>query len=240
MKEHQGERGESLHPKGVIAASVARLGAMEDNLPLRGIYHFTCTGPREECRAEYVRLRDRNRRLENLPLIGNFISRFLGESKRLMETMLEPKWSDQVVPAPNTVVTVGKNDLLDKYLAGSSYTAAFFLGLISSTSYSAIAAGDTMGSHAGWLEAGIANTPTYSQATRPAPSWASASAGSKATASAVAFSITGTGTVKGGFLTTNSTKDGTTGILFSAGLFTGGDKAVGNGDTINSTYTLSV
>jgi hypothetical protein len=146
-------------------------------------------------------------------------------------------WEDDI---DNLVTTAGKNDALDKYLAGSAYTAAWYMGLISSTSYTAVAAGDTMASHSGWLEAGIANTPTYSQSTRPAPSWSSASGGSKATSAAVAFSITGTGTIKGCFLTTVSTKDGTTGILYSAGLFSGGDKTVGNGDSLSVTYTASL
>jgi hypothetical protein len=141
---------------------------------------------------------------------------------------------------PNTVTTVGKNYLLDNGMAGSSFTAAFYLGLISSVSYSAISAADTMASHAGWTEAGIANAPTYSQSTRPAAAWSSASAGAKALSAALAFSITSTGTLKGAFLTTVSTKDGTTGTLFSAGLFTGGDKVVANADTVNVSYSLSV
>jgi hypothetical protein len=52
------------------------------------------------------------------------------------------------------------------------------------------------------------------------------------------FVITGGGgTVAGAFLTTVAT--GTSGILFSEGDFTGGDKIVASGDTINVTYTFN-
>lgn len=147
------------------------------------------------------------------------------------------KWE---APIDNLVTTQGKNYALDAFLAGSNFTASPFIGLISSTSYSAVAAADTAASHAGWLEAGGANTPAYSQATRPAAVFSTASAGSKATSSAVVFSITSTGTVKGCFLSTSSAKDGTAGVLYSAGLFSAGDKAVSNGDTLSVTYTASL
>lgn len=139
------------------------------------------------------------------------------------------KWSDQI---KNLVVTVGKNDLLDKYFAGSAYTAAWYLGLINSGG--TYAAADTMSSHAGWTE----NTG-YSAATRPAPAWSAAASGSKST-TATAFSINASGTIGGAFLTSNSTKSGTTGILYSAGNFTGGNRTVASGDTLNVTYTASV
>lgn len=147
------------------------------------------------------------------------------------------KWEDTF---DNMVLTAGKNDMLDKYLAGSSYTAAFYLGLIAATSYSAIAAGDTMASHAGWLEAGGATAPAYSESARRTAAWASAAAGAKSLSAPLTFNFTSGGTVKGCFLATNATKDGTSGICFSAGLFTGGDKTVSNGESIDVSYSLGL
>lgn len=146
------------------------------------------------------------------------------------------KWRETI---HNTVMTAGKNDLLDKYFAGSAYTAAWYIGLISSVSYSAIAAADTMASHAGWTEAGPTNAPNYDEAARQAISWSAASSASKAASAACTFTIAESGTVKGAFVTTGSAKDGTTGILYSAALFSG-DRTVADGDTINVTPTMSV
>ena len=150
------------------------------------------------------------------------------------------KWADTI---NNLVVTVGKNLALDTYLAGSAYTVTGpFMGLISSVSFTAIVAGDTMASHGGWLEAGNANAPTYG-APRKTVTWNAASAGSKL-ANGVAFAMSGAGTVKGCFIVFGSgavsTIDNTGGTLYSAGLFTQGDKTVGNGDTLNVTYTASL
>lgn len=150
------------------------------------------------------------------------------------------KWRDEF---PNTVTTVGKNLLLDTLLSGSGYSVTGpYMGLISSASWSAIAAGDTMSSHAGWLEAGGANAPTYS-GSRKTVAFNSASSGSKAASAAASFAITGSGTVKGGFLVLGSgasaTVENTGGTLYSAGLFSGGDRAVVNADTLNVSYAAS-
>jgi hypothetical protein len=151
------------------------------------------------------------------------------------------KWRDTI---ENIVVTVGKNLALDTFLAGSAYTVVGpFMGLISSTSWSAVSAGDTMASHAGWLEAGGANTPTYT-GTRKTAAWSAATAGAKALSASLSFAITGTGTVKGAFVVYGSgavnTVDNTAGTLWSAGTFSSGDKAVVNGDTINVAYSASL
>jgi hypothetical protein len=146
------------------------------------------------------------------------------------------KWTDAI---ENLVVTVGKNDLLDKYFAGSAYNAAWYMGLVDNASFTAYAAGDTLASHTGWLE-----NLGYTSATRPSVSWTpAASAGSK-TASVVAFAINTTSTILGALMTGLATKGTTTnggvGILYSAGTFTGGARAVISGDTLNVTYTASV
>jgi len=148
------------------------------------------------------------------------------------------RWSETI---ENLVVNVGKIDLLDKYFSGTTYTAAWYLGLVDGASAPTYNAADTMSSHAGWTESVV-----YSNATRPAPSWGSATAagggpssagtGSKVT-TATAFNINGTATIAGAFLTTGSAKSGTTGTLYSAGSFTGGSRAVISGDTLNVTYT---
>lgn len=145
---------------------------------------------------------------------------------------------------PNTVVTVGKNAMLDAALAGSAYTVTGpFMGLISNTSFTAISAADTMASHAGWLEAGNANAPQYS-GTRKTCVWSAASAGAKALSAALSFAITSNGTIVGAFINYGSGAtnviDATTGTLFSAGPFTGGNRAVLIGDTVNVSYSVSL
>jgi hypothetical protein len=153
----------------------------------------------------------------------------------------ELKWREII---DNVVQIVGKNLALDTFLAGSAYTVTGpYMGLISSTSYSAVAAGDTMASHAGWLEAGGANAPTYS-GNRKTAAWSAAASGSKALSAALSFAITSSGTIKGAFLVYGSgasaTKDNTGGTLWSAGTFSTGDKTVANGDTLNVNYSTSL
>jgi len=143
---------------------------------------------------------------------------------------------------PNLITTVGKNLQLDTLLAGSSYTVVGpYMGLISSTSFSTIVIADTMASHAGWLEAGTTNAPTY--AARIITAWSTASAGAKSLSSAIVFTFTGTGTVQGGFIVTGSgavvTNLNGSGTLYSAGAL-GTPQPVISGNTLSMSYTTTL
>ena len=148
------------------------------------------------------------------------------------------KWSDTF---PNLVVNVGLQDMNAKYFQGSGYTAAWYLGLVQGPgSGTTFAAADTLATHAGWTElvAGTAYTGnrkavTFGTATTADPSVITNSA------SPSSFAMLVNGTVVAGALLTTAAS-GTSGVLFSAGDFTGGDKTVDNGDTLNVTYTFSL
>jgi hypothetical protein len=147
------------------------------------------------------------------------------------------KWSDKI---ENLTTNVGRQDLLSKYFISNAGPGAIVMGL-KGTGTAAYT--DTQASHAGWLEVGGTNAPTYS-GTRKTPAFSTATSANPSvltTSAAVVFSMTGSGTVAGAFINVggSSTIDNTTGVLFSAGDFTAGSKTVTSGDTINVTYSLS-
>ncbi len=156
------------------------------------------------------------------------------------------KWRDTI---ENTVMTEGKNLAFNTIMAGSSFTVTGpYMGLISAVSYSAISAADTGAQIDGtnaWKEAGGSNTPGYT-GNRKTCAWSSASAGAVTLSAALAFAISsGTNVVvKGCFILFGTgalnTKDDAHGTLWSAGLFSSGDKTVSSGDTLNVSYSVSM
>jgi hypothetical protein len=205
---------EKINPGDSTAISVTRGGGNLESVELHGVYNAVCY--------------DKN---------GNV------------------KWNEQF---PNAVTTQGKNALLDRYFGGGSITSGsqggpsantnanrftWYMGLIASNGYSAISTGDTHASHTGWIESGAqgASAPGYSQSTRRKITFAASSSGYKATSNAVVFSISIAGTIKGAFIANSAVKASTnaSAVIYSAGLFTVGDKVVTPGDTLNVTYTAS-
>jgi hypothetical protein len=165
----------------------------------------------------------------------------VGRFQATLERDGEIIWEDEF---HNLVLNAGKANLLDKYFAGSAYTAAWYMGLVDGGSTPTYNAADVSSSHAGWTE-----NVGYSNSTRPSISWnaatgtgggsGSAGAGSKAS-TATSFTINATGTIAGCFLSTLSTKSGTTGTTYSAGSFTAGNRSVLSGDTLSVTWTGTV
>lgn len=229
---------EKANAQSGAVASAIRGSSMIEKAEALGFYVVECIGPRECDREFYIFLRDGIKAAEER-----------GDEKEaarlraeIASIPLEEKWHDTI---QNVVTTEGKNKALDVHLRGQAQITAWYIGIISSVSYSAVAATDVaaqINGTNGWKEAGPTNAPNYSQANRVAATFGTAaSAGAISTSAVSAFSITSSGTVKGCFLASSNVKDGTTGTLYSAGLFTGGDKSgLQNGDTLNVSYTASI
>lgn len=142
------------------------------------------------------------------------------------------RWSDA---APNVVTTVGKNLILDKSLAGSSWsTGTIYMGLKGTGS---VIAGDTMTSHGTWTALNITSA-------RISVALSASSNGTIATSATSDHTITAAGptTVAGVYLVVGgtSTNTDTTGTLLSAGDFSGGSRTVYANDILKCTYSLSI
>jgi hypothetical protein len=147
------------------------------------------------------------------------------------------KWSAE---EQNLVVNQGLQYMCGTALTSVAQITSWYIGLYGAGASNSPSAGDTMSSHTGWTEV----TP-YSNATRPACTFATATTANPSvatnSASPASYTINATSTVGGAFLVSNSTKGGSTGTLFSAADFSSpGDRSVVSGDTLTVTYTLSL
>lgn len=147
------------------------------------------------------------------------------------------KWTDE---SKNLVVNVGLQYMAGVALTSTAQITTWYVGLYGAASTNNPAAGDTMSSHAGWTE-----VTAYSESTRVAATFAAATNANPSvvtnSASKAVFTINGTTTVGGAFLTSGSAKSGTAGTLFSAADFSSpGDRSVVSGDILNVTYTFSL
>jgi len=145
------------------------------------------------------------------------------------------KWEEEF---PNLVVNEGLQYINTQFFKGITYTATWYMGLVTGPGAgNTYLAANTMASHAGWTE-----NVAYTQSARPTMAFGSATLADPSvisTSTPVVFTMNATATIAGAFVTTNNTKSGTTGLLFSVGNFTVGDRSVVSGDTLNVTYTFS-
>ena len=147
------------------------------------------------------------------------------------------KWESK---SKNLVVNVGLADMNTKYFKGTTYTAAWYIGIYGPASTNNPSSSDTMASHAGWTE-----VTAYTNATRPVATFGAATTADPSvianSASPAQFLINASANVGGAFLTSGDLPGGTSGVLFSASDFQApGDRVVQNGDTLNVTYTFSL
>jgi len=152
--------------------------------------------------------------------------------------------------AKNGITNEGKDKALGILFDGVSAIANWYLGLINLTSFSALAAGDTyaqIGGTNGWVAFTTYTDPQNSDSTTTHPEWAPDAPSSQSITNGTVrnYDITTSGTVKGLYVvgggSTPSTKNDNAGggTLWSTALFTGGDVAVSNGETLKVTYTVS-
>jgi hypothetical protein len=139
------------------------------------------------------------------------------------------KWREEV---DNLVVTEGLNALITNTFKTIPGSVTWYVGLKLAGS---VAAGDVMNSHAGWTE-----SSAYSEANRQTLTLGTVASGSvDNSASKATFSINGTATIAGAFVTSNNTKGGTTGTLYGATDFAAA-RSVISGDSLQVTATISV
>lgn len=142
-------------------------------------------------------------------------------------------------PNHNTVFEAARNDVLEVYFRNGTQDTTWFVGLTAGTP--TFGDTDTLASHTaeptGWGE-----FTTFSEGARQALTLAAASSSStNNTGNEAVFTISSDSQTIGGLIiTADSTKGGTTGLLYAGVAFTGGDKSgVDTNDTLTVTVTLS-
>ncbi len=139
---------------------------------------------------------------------------------------------------PNLLPTEALNNALTQIYKASAYTAAWYVGLVDDAGFTAFAAGDTaaqINGLNGWTE-----SVDYDEAVRQTLTLGSVSAGSvDNSASLSTFTINATITLRGGFICTDSTKAGTSGVLGGEAAFNEGTQNLVAGNVITVGVTLT-
>jgi len=140
-----------------------------------------------------------------------------------------PIWNARV---NNGITDLGIQYLLDTGFRGVANIDPWYAGLIDGTGFSGVNPGDTMASHSGWTE--LIN---YSETNRPTFNFPAAAG--RAITDEVSFTINAASqTIQGIFVTSDNTKSGVTGTLWSTAEFPQ-PPILNNGNVLTANYTLS-
>jgi hypothetical protein len=173
------------------------------------------------------------------------VPKFKYDFQHIRDGQVIDEWS-----AENIVTTEGAKHLLDVYFGATAKITTWYLGLISSASYSTTpditdTAANLSGVGNGWGECSATYAPDYDTpagTARASITFAAATGTdpvTKTSSATVDITFSNTGTVKGAFIAAGTTRLSTTTPLYSAALFSG-DKAVVDNDQLKVTVTVSL
>jgi hypothetical protein len=135
----------------------------------------------------------------------------------------------------NGITQTAINSMWDTWFRNGSPAAAWYIGLIDDTDYSAVDdEDDTIASHSGWTEINA----DYDEATRPA--WGPDAAASQAIANSLkaTFTFNAAKDVRGAFVVNENTKGGSSGLLWNTGILDIKQSVV-SGQTVKVYYALT-
>lgn len=142
-------------------------------------------------------------------------------------------WQDN---SKNLVVNTGKNYLLNAGFASVTPFTDWYIGLINNTPAPTLAVTNTMSTGTrNWDEL----HSQYDETNRPTWVTGSTSSQTMTNATTADFTFNGSVTVYGLFITSDDTKNGTSGTMWSAGAFSS-PRSVINGDVLKITYTAAM
>jgi hypothetical protein len=133
----------------------------------------------------------------------------------------------------NGITNEGLNDLLSSAFIGTTQHTWYF-GLIDGATSPTLDPGDTMASHPGWSE----NTD-FNESPRRTWSPVSSGVGKIVNTSYPEHTMNASATIAGAFITSDSTKGGTAGVLWSTALFSNGSVELESGDVLKTYYELT-
>lgn len=172
-----------------------------------------------------------------LPLRGRWLNtrifsnaEHFADFKKFGAALVKPLW--ELAYLKNGITDEGIHYVEDTcFTNNDTAETAWYAGLIDSAGFTGVDASDVMSSHTGWSE-----STAYSEGVRQTLSFAAAA--SRSITAEVSFTMNATVTINGLFVVTNSTKGGTTGVLWSTALYSTAP-SLESGNVLTSNYTLS-